>query len=37
MAEAFADFTGFRHIVDSIVIYGSDLQQHISLVKQILQ
>ena len=37
MAEAFADFTGFHRIVDDIVIYDNDLQQHISHVKQFLQ
>jgi len=37
MAEAFADLTGFRRIVDDIVIYDSDLQQHVTHVKQFLQ
>ena len=37
MAEAFSDLTGFRRIVDDIVIYDSDLQQHASHVMQFLQ
>jgi len=37
MAGAFADLTGFCRIVDDIVIYGNDIQQHVCHVKQFLQ
>lgn len=37
MAEAFAGLTGFRWIVDDIVIYDSNLQQHTNHVMQFLQ
>ena len=33
MAEAFAGLTGFRRIVDDIVIYDSDITQHVKHVK----
>ena len=37
MAEAFAGLTGFRRIVDDIVIYDSDITQHVKHVKEFLQ
>ena len=37
MAEAFTGLTGFRRIVDDIVIYDSDPQQHTAHVMQFLQ
>ena len=37
MAEAFTGLTGFRCIVDDIVIYDSDPQQHTANVMQFLQ
>ena len=37
MAEAFAGFTGFRRIVDDIIIYDCDEQQHAAHVRQFLQ
>ena len=37
MAEAFTGLTGFRRIVDDIVIYDSDPQQHTTHVMQFLQ
>ena len=37
MAEAFAGFTGFRRIVDDIVIYDSDATTHADHVRQFLK
>ena len=37
MAEAFEGLTGFRHIVDDIVIFDKDVQTHADHVKQFLQ
>jgi len=37
MAEAFEGLTGFRRIVDDIVIYDKDIESHASHVKQFLQ
>ena len=37
MAEAFTGLTGFCRIIDNIVIYDSDPQQHITHVMQFLQ
>ena len=37
MAEAFAGLTGFRHVVDDIIIYDGDEHQHASHVQQFLQ
>ena len=37
MVEAFAGFTGFRRIVDDIVVYDSDITQHVKHVKEFLQ
>ena len=37
MAEAFAGLTEFCHIVDAIVIYDSDITQHVKHVKEFLQ
>ena len=36
MDEAFAGLTGYRHIVDDVVIYDSDTTHHIDLVRQFL-
>lgn len=37
MAEAFTGLTGFRRIVDDIIIYDSDEHQHAAHVRQFLQ
>lgn len=37
MAEAFTGMTGFRRIVDDIVIYDNTIEEHISHVRQFLQ
>ena len=37
MAEAFAGLTGFRRIVDDIVIYDSNITQHANHVREFLQ
>ena len=37
MAEAFAGLTGFRRVVDDIIIYDNDEQQHATHVCQFLQ
>ena len=37
MDEAFAGLTGYRRIVDDVVIYDSDTSQHIDHVRQFLQ
>ena len=37
MAEAFAGLTGFRRVVDDIIIYDNDEQQHATHVRQFLQ
>ena len=37
MAEAFTGLTGFRCVVDDIIIYDSDEYQHASHVRQFLQ
>ena len=37
MAEALESLTGYRRIVDDIIIYDKDPQQHIKHVKQFLQ
>ena len=37
MAEALEGLTGYRRIVDDIVIYDKDPQQHVMHVKQFLQ
>ena len=37
MAEAFAGLTGFRRIVDDIVIYDSEITQHANHVREFLQ
>ena len=37
MAEAFTGLTGFRRVVDDIIIYDSDEHQHASHVRQFLQ
>ena len=37
MAEAFEGLTGFRRIVDDIVIYDRDIASHMTHVKQFLQ
>ena len=37
MAEAFAGLTRFCRIVDDIVIYDSDITQHVNHVKEFLQ
>ena len=35
--EAFAELSGFRHVVDDIVIYDSNVTDHVVHVKQFLQ
>ena len=37
MDEAFAGLSGYRRIVDDVVIYDSDITQHASHVKEFLQ
>ena len=37
MAEALEGLTGYHRIVDDIVIYDKDPQQHVQHVKQFLQ
>ena len=37
MAEAFTGLSGFRHVVDDIVIYDSNVEDHIAHGKQFLQ
>ena len=37
MAEAFTGLTGFRRVVDDIIIYDNDEQQHATYVRQFLQ
>ena len=37
MTEAFAGLSGFRRIVDDIVIYDSNVTDHVAHVKQFLQ
>ena len=37
MAEAFTGLTGFRRVVDDIIIYDCDEQQHTAHVRQFLQ
>ena len=37
MAEALAGLSGFRRIVDDIVIYDSSIEDHVSHVRQFLQ
>ena len=37
MTEAFAELSGFRRIVDDIVIYDSNAADHLTHVKQFLQ
>ena len=37
MAEAFTGLTGFRRVVDDIIIYDCDEQQHTAHVQQFLQ
>ena len=37
MAEAFAGLSGFRCIVDDIIIYNSDATQHAAVVRTFLQ
>ena len=37
MADAFAGLSGFRHIVDDIVIYDHDIVQHTNHVRAFLQ
>ena len=37
MYEAFQDLTGFRRIVDDVLIYDKDLDSHIDHVRQFLQ
>ena len=37
MAEAFTGLSGFRRVVDDIVIYDSNVEDHVAHVKQFLQ
>ena len=37
MAEAFSGLTGFRRVVDDIIIYDSDEHQHATHIRQFLQ
>ena len=37
MAEAFEDLTGFRRVVDDVIIYDKDISNHESHVKKFLQ
>ena len=37
MDEAFAGLTGYRRVVDDVVIYDSDPTQHMNHVRQFLQ
>ena len=37
MDEAFAGLSGYRHVVDNIVIYESDVAKHAAHVRQFLQ
>ena len=37
MAEAFEVLTGFRHIVDDVIIYDKDIESHRDRVQQFLQ
>ena len=37
MAEAFDGLTGFRRVVDDVIIYDKDIESHVEHVKQFLQ
>ena len=37
MAEAFEGLTGFRRVVDDVIIYDKDIESHVEHVKQFLQ
>ena len=37
MAEAFEGLTGFRRVVDDVIIYEKDISNHVSHVKKLLQ
>jgi len=37
MVEAFKDLAGFRYIVDDVVIYDKNIENHVEHVKQFLQ